>query len=86
MVEYLSLPDTDVNMRAEARRGAQTPHASPAPGAPDVPSPNAGRPRGAQDLQTALHYACTFGGHDHPAIAQVRAAAAAASARTPAAT
>ena len=72
VVEYLSMPETDVGMRSEARRAS---HQTSGDGSSvDIRSRVAGRRGAAQDLCTALHYACCYGGHDHPAIAKAREA------------
>jgi hypothetical protein len=80
VVEYLGLPDTDVNMRSEARaralRGATARRERRAALTECLRCCPSALRRAAhaarQDLSTALHYACTFGGHDHPAIAKAR--------------
>lgn len=71
MAEYLGLPDTDVNQRAEAR-----PRSGVGQPAREEPRRRRLKRPCAQDLSTALHYACTFPGHDHPAIAKARRDAA----------
>ena len=68
-MEYLTLPDTDVNMRAEVRwreRG----EAGPDDWTPLTPFPRFN----AQNLATALHYASGSGGVDHAAIVKARGA------------
>ena len=54
--------------RRVARRASRAATAPPF----DIRSRVAGRRGAAQDLCTALHYACCYGGHDHPAIAKAR--------------
>lgn len=73
------LPETDVNMRAEARAAGET-RAARGRGskrverrrAPDT-TRRALRRAAPQNLCTALHFAAAFGGQDHPAIVRVRA-------------
>ena len=64
------MPETDIGMRSEARRASRQPRGDASPF--DIRSRVAGRRATAQDLCTALHYACCYGGHDHPAIAKAR--------------